>query len=182
MPAPCRRAALRQARATKSTSMQRCPGAPCSTRATQSIPGAPDSEWTRRRTRARASTMLSVNNCRINARPAPQRHAQTKFLAPASGASQQQVGEIDANDQQDQSNSAPQHLERTLQLSAHLLFEAGQGGLVVGVAIQLERGPQTGERKYSLQPAPGPRSPTASSGRRAQRRVPNGGCHPAPRG
>ena len=57
--------------------------------------------------------------------PRSQSTPHGKLLAARGGASQQQVGEIRAGDQQNEPDSTPQHDEGTAQLSADMLLEAG---------------------------------------------------------
>ena len=57
--------------------------------------------------------------------PRSQSTAHGELLAARGGASQQQVGEIRAGDQQNETDSTPQHDEGTAQLAADVFLEAG---------------------------------------------------------
>ena len=53
---------------------------------------------------------LGEELAQMRLRPAPERGAHGELFLQRSGAGQQQVGEIDANDKQNEAHSAPQHI------------------------------------------------------------------------
>ena len=102
-------------------------------------PGGRDRRRARRRGRGRVAapmverTRLSVRSWRTRrARVRAERAAQSELFAARGGAGKQKVGEVDADDEKDESDGAPEDDQRAAKLTADVVLQLnGVGGVVV---------------------------------------------------